>query len=112
MITSKLTYLIKTIHLILISCVFAHYISRLIESMETLNVGDPIDLWESWNNHGKFHISYSVCVNMSTLSIYGAHGSKECIIVSSEIIFVSDQERALFSSTPMLQNFGSTIGKS
>jgi hypothetical protein len=40
--------------------------------METLNFGDPIDLWESRDDHGKLHINYGVCLDLSTLSIYGA----------------------------------------
>jgi hypothetical protein len=40
--------------------------------METLNPKDLIDLWELWDNCGKLHIDYSVCVDLSTLSIYGA----------------------------------------
>jgi hypothetical protein len=31
--------------------------------MENLNFGDPIDLWESWDDHGKLHIGYDVCVD-------------------------------------------------
>jgi hypothetical protein len=40
--------------------------------METLNVGDLVDLRESWNNCGKLHTSYNVCVDMSTIFIYEA----------------------------------------
>jgi len=49
-----------------------HFILGLIETMETLNARDPVDLWESWNNYGKLHIGYGVCVDTSILSIYGA----------------------------------------
>lgn len=80
--------------------------------METLNARDPVDLWESWNNYGKLHIGYGVCVDLFSLSIYGSQGSEEYIIVSLEIVFVSYQEHLFFSSTLMLQNFGLTIGKS
>ncbi len=51
---------------------YNHYISSLTQNMKTLNVKDPIDLWESWNDHGKLHIGYCVCVDMCTFSIYGA----------------------------------------
>jgi hypothetical protein len=47
-------------------------ISRLTQNMEILKARDPIDLWESWNDCGKLHIDYSVCVDMSSLSIYVA----------------------------------------
>jgi len=57
--------------------------------METFKVGDPIDLWESWNDRGKLHISYGVCVDTSIISIYGAYGHEGCIIVSLEIVFIS-----------------------
>jgi hypothetical protein len=59
-----------------------HFILGLMENMETLNARDLVDLWESWNDRGKLHINYGVCVDMSTISIYGAKGSKECIIIS------------------------------
>jgi hypothetical protein len=70
--------------------------------METLNSGNPVDLWESWDDHGKFNIDYDVCVDMFTLSIYGAQGSDECIIISPEIVFVLYHEHALYISIPML----------
>jgi hypothetical protein len=70
--------------------------------METLNSGDPNDLWEWWDNCGKLHISYSVYLNPSTFSIYGAQGSKECIIVSPKDVFLLYQEWALFSLILML----------
>jgi len=89
-----------------------HFISRLTQTMETLNFGDPIDLWESRNDCGKLHISYDVCLDPSTLSIYGAQGPHECIIVSMETIFFLYQERTFFISIPTLWNFGLTIGKS
>jgi hypothetical protein len=57
--------------------------------METLNFGDPIDLWESWDDCEKLHIDYNVYVDPSTFLIYGAQGLEECIIVSSETIFDS-----------------------
>jgi hypothetical protein len=44
--------------------------------METLNVGDLVDLWESWNDRGKLHIGYNVCVDTSTFFIYQAQGPK------------------------------------
>ncbi len=56
--------------------------------METLNSGDLVNMWESWDDHGKLHISYDVCVDLSTLSIYGAQGLKECIIVLAKIVFI------------------------
>jgi len=31
--------------------------------METLNFGDRVDLWESWDDHGKLHIGYNACLN-------------------------------------------------
>jgi hypothetical protein len=70
--------------------------------METLNSEDLVDLWESWDDHGKLHIDYDVCVNMFTLFIYGAQGSEECIIVSPETIFVSYHVHVLYNSIPML----------
>jgi hypothetical protein len=79
--------------------------------METLNSRNPIDLWESEDNHKKLHISYNVCLDPSTLSIYRTQGPEECIIVSVQIIFLSYQEWAFFSPIPLLQNFGLTIGK-
>ncbi len=72
--------------------------------METLSYGDLVDLWESRNDLGKHHIGYSASLDLSTLSIYGAQGLEECIIISLEIVFLSYQERALFSMTPTLQN--------
>jgi hypothetical protein len=39
--------------------------------METLNSKDLVDLWESWNDRGKLHVGYIVCVDMSILSIMG-----------------------------------------
>jgi hypothetical protein len=39
--------------------------------METLNSRDLVDLWESRDNRGKFHINYNVCLDLSILSIYG-----------------------------------------
>jgi hypothetical protein len=86
-------------------------ISSSIETMETLNFGNLIDLWESWDDCGKLHVSYNVCVDTSTLSIYGAQGPKECIIVLAEIVFVSYHKLALYSLTPMLWNFISVVGK-
>jgi hypothetical protein len=80
--------------------------------METLNFGNLINLWESWDDCGKLHIGYGVCVDLFILSIYGSQGSEEYIIVSLEIVFVSYQEHLFFSSTLTLQNFGLTIGKS
>jgi hypothetical protein len=56
--------------------------------METLNVGDLVDIWESWNDRGKLHIGYDVCVDTSTLFIYQAQGP-EYIIVSPKTVFVS-----------------------
>jgi hypothetical protein len=79
--------------------------------METLNFGDLVDLRESWDDYGEIHIGYGACVDPSTLFIYGAQGSEECIIISPKIIFVSYQERSFFSPTPMLWNFRSTVGK-
>ncbi len=40
--------------------------------MEILNFGDPVDLWESWDDCGKIHIGYGVCVDPCTLFIYGS----------------------------------------
>jgi hypothetical protein len=40
--------------------------------METLNSKDPVDLWESRDDHGKLHIGYVVCLDLSIFSIYGA----------------------------------------
>ncbi len=77
--------------------------------MEILNPKNLVDLWESWNDYEKFHIGYGVYVNMYTTSIYGAQGSKECIIVSPKIVFILYQEWALFSLILMLQNFGLVI---
>jgi hypothetical protein len=51
---------------------YKHYILGLIESTETLNFEDLINLWESLDDHGKLHISYDVYVNTYILSIYGA----------------------------------------
>lgn len=39
--------------------------------MEMLNFGNPIDLWELWDDRGKLHVAYSVYVDTSILSIYG-----------------------------------------
>jgi hypothetical protein len=71
--------------------------------METLNFGNLVDLWESWDNHGKLHIGYGVCVDLFILFTYGFQGLEECIIVSLETIFVSYQERLLFNLTLTLQ---------
>jgi hypothetical protein len=79
--------------------------------METLNSRDPIDLWESWDNGGKLHINYDVCVNTSIFSIYGVQRLEECIIVSPETIFVLYEEQTLFSSILTLRNFKSMVGK-
>ncbi len=79
--------------------------------METLNFKILVDLWESWDNRGKLHVSYNVYVNTSTLSIYGAQGPEECIIVSLETIFFSYHEWVLYSLIPMLWNFILAIGK-
>ncbi len=48
------------------------FILRLTKTMETFNSRNLVHLWESWDNCGTLHIGYSVCVNISTLSIYGA----------------------------------------
>jgi hypothetical protein len=40
--------------------------------METLNFGDLVDLWESWDDYGRFHIGYGICLDPSTPFIYGA----------------------------------------
>jgi hypothetical protein len=77
--------------------------------METQNFRNLVDLWESWDNHGKIHIGYSVCVDRSILSIYGAQGPEECIVVSLKIVFVSYHKRALYA--PTLWNFGLAVGK-
>ncbi len=45
--------------------------------METLNFGDLANLWESWDDCGKFHIGYGVCANPSTFLIYRAQGPEE-----------------------------------
>jgi hypothetical protein len=37
-----------------------HFISRLIETMETLNFGNLVDLWDSRDDLGKLHIGYGV----------------------------------------------------
>jgi hypothetical protein len=79
--------------------------------METLNFSNLVDLWESWDDHGKLHVSYNVCVDASTLSIYGAQGPEECIIVSTEIVFVSYHKHALYSLIPTLWNFKLVVGK-
>jgi hypothetical protein len=105
MTESKLTFKILKNHLILVSYAFNCinlFFSGLIKTMETLNSEDPVDLWESWDDHGKLHIDYDVCVDMFTLSIYGAQGSEECIIVSLKTVFVSYHEQALYNSFPML----------
>jgi hypothetical protein len=80
--------------------------------MENLNSKDLVDLWESWDNHGKLHIGYGVSINPFIFSIHGSQGLKECIIVSPKIVFVSYQECLFFSLFLMLQNFELTIGKS
>ncbi len=67
-----------------------------------MNSKDPVDLWESQDDCGKLHFSYSVCFDPSTFSIYGAHGPEECIIVALEIIFHSYEEWAFFSPIPTL----------
>jgi len=75
MIESKFTSLIKNIRLIYISYALnwiKNSILGLTETMETLNFENPVDLWESWDDRGKLHVSYSVYVNMIILSIYGA----------------------------------------
>ncbi len=72
--------------------------------METLNSGNPIDLWESWDDRGKLHIDYGVYVDTSTLFIYGAQGWEECIIVSSKTIFVLYHKQTFYSLTPTLWN--------
>jgi len=74
--------------------------------METLNFSNLVDLWESWDDHGKFHVGYNVCVDAFTLSICGAQGPKECITV-----FVSYHKHALYSLIPMLWNFRLMVGK-
>jgi hypothetical protein len=79
--------------------------------METLNSGDPVDLWESWDNRGKVHINYDVCVNTYIFLIYGVQQLEECIIVSSETIFILYEERTLFSSILTLRNFRLVVGK-
>jgi hypothetical protein len=79
--------------------------------METLNFRVLVDLWESWDNRGKLHVGYNVCVDTSTLSIYGAQGREECIIVSLETIFFSYHKWVLYSLTPMLWNFILAVGK-
>jgi hypothetical protein len=80
--------------------------------METLNSRYSIHLWESWDDCGKLHINYDVFLDLSSLSIYGAQGSEEYIIVSLETVFLSYQEWAFFNLIPTLQNFGLTIRKS
>jgi len=60
--------------------------------METLNFRNLVDLWESWDDLGKLHIGYGVCLYPSTLSIYGAQGLEGYIIVSPKIVFLSYQE--------------------
>jgi hypothetical protein len=40
--------------------------------METLNFGDPIDLWESRDDRGRFHIGYGIFLDPSIFFIYGA----------------------------------------
>ncbi len=78
--------------------------------MEILNFKDLVDLWER-DDPRKLHINYGVYLDPSTLSIYGALGPKECIIVSLETIFVSYQEQMFFSPIPTLRNCGSIEGK-
>jgi hypothetical protein len=34
--------------------------------METLNSRDRVDLWESWDDHGKLHIGHNACLNWFT----------------------------------------------
>jgi hypothetical protein len=80
--------------------------------METLSFGDPVDLWESQDDHGRSHIGYGICLNPSILFIYGAQGLEECIIVSLEIVFLLYQEWTFFSLTPTLWNFGLVVRKS
>jgi hypothetical protein len=80
--------------------------------METLNSKNLVDLWESKDDPEKCHIDYGVCLNPSILSISRTQGLEECIIVSSETVFLSYQEWALFNLTPILQNYKSAIGKS
>jgi hypothetical protein len=74
--------------------------------METLNSKNPVNLWESWDEPRKLHVGYNVYVDTSTPSIYGAQGLEDWIIISLKIVFVSYQEWALYSLTPMLWNFG------
>jgi hypothetical protein len=56
--------------------------------METLNFGDPIDLWEPWDDCGRFHIGYGICLNPSM----GPKDQRSGIIVSSKIVFLSYKE--------------------
>jgi hypothetical protein len=76
---------------------YKHLISRLIETMETLDYGNQVDLWKLRHNPRKLHIGYGVCLDSSILSIYGAQGSEECIIFSLKIVFLLYQQWALFS---------------
>jgi hypothetical protein len=46
--------------------------------MEVLKVGNPSDLWESWNDHGKLHFGYTVYVDTYTISIHGPRRSATC----------------------------------
>jgi len=79
--------------------------------MKTLNFRDPVELWELWDGHGRFHIGYDICLNPSILFIYEAQGLEECIIVS-KIIFLLYQEWTYFNFIPTLWNFGLIVRKS
>jgi hypothetical protein len=94
-----------------LSIEYKHLISRLIETMETLNYGDQVGLWKLRDDPRKLHIGYGVCLDSSTLSIYGAQEQEECIIFSLEIVFLLYQQWALFNPILTLQNCGSIIGK-
>jgi hypothetical protein len=40
-----------------------------METMEILNSGDLVDLWELRDNPKKLHIGYGVCLDLLTLFI-------------------------------------------
>jgi hypothetical protein len=71
--------------------------------MEILNFGDPVDLWKSWDDCGKIHTSYGVCVDpciLFYLWVLGTWGVHHCF---TRILFISCQEHSMFSLIP---NYG------
>jgi hypothetical protein len=74
-----------------------------------MHVGDTVFIWDS-NEDGRVQIKIGKCKDPSLVSIYGANGVENCIVVTIISMVEVFKERKFFCPTPTTQYCGSSMG--